>query len=393
MRRLRFASIVLALVLLGACGSGSSRSTTTITAAASSTSTSLPNPVGPPPPLKLTTIANVAQPTAMALRDGDSTLYVTERAGVVRAIRGGTLDPTPVLDLRSEIRSLGSEQGLLGIAFAPKSSKLYVDYTDTSGDTQIVEFELGADGIVDLHSRRAVLSQTQPFPNHNGGQLAFGPDGMLYVAFGDGGSENDPQKNGQNLSTLLGKILRIDPTPGLSLTYTVPFDNPFVKQTGARGEIWAYGVRNPWRFSFDTTTEDMWIGDVGQGSWEEVDVLPASEKDRNFGWSLREGSHQFTGTKPADAIDPVYEYDHSHGECSITGGYVYRGQAIPGLFARYLFGDYCSGVISTLTKRGSEWQADATALKVPLLASFGQDHNGELYVLSQNGTVARVDPA
>jgi glucose/arabinose dehydrogenase len=395
MGRLRIAVAAAFVVLTAAACSGSpSTSTTTTPAPDTSSTTTSPDPVGSPPPLKLTTITTADQPTAMAQRDGDAALYVTERSGVVRAVRDGVFDPTPVLDLRSEIRATGSEQGLLGMAFAPGSSKFYLDYTDTDGNTQITEFQLDDSGAVDLHTRRAILSQKQPYPNHNGGQLAFGPDGMLYIAFGDGGSENDPQKNGQNLSTLLGKILRIDPRPGTAgAPYTIPFDNPYAKQIGARGEIWAYGLRNPWRFSFDPKTENMWIADVGQGKWEEIDVFAAGGKNRNFGWSLREGTHELTGGKPADAVDPVYEYSHDGGACSVTGGFVYRGTTIPGLAARYVFSDYCTGVVSTLTHRGSQWQTDATSLKVPLLASFGEDHNGELYVLSQNGTVARIDPA
>ncbi len=249
----------------------------------------------------------------MAVRTGDDSLYVTEQSGRVRAIRDGRLAARPVLDLTADTTAAG-EQGLLGLAFAPDGAHLYVDYTDRSGDTHIDEFAMN--GLVaDPASRRNLLVVDQPQPNHNGGQLAFGPDGYLYIGLGDGGAADDegpghaPGGNGQSLETLLGKILRIDPTPTASAPYTVPADNPFVGTSGAKPEIWAYGLRNPWRFSFDADTGDLWIGDVGQNEWEEVDHAPATNgrdagRGDNFGWNRLEGTHRTAARHPQGPFPP-----------------------------------------------------------------------------------------
>jgi glucose/arabinose dehydrogenase len=390
--------IALTTVALLATGCGSKKAApppSTTTSAAPTTTT----PIGAPPLVKLTSIAKLESPTAMAQRNDDNAFYVTERPGRVRVVRDGVVGSTPVLDLSSEVAT-DVERGMLGIAFAPNSRLFYVDYTDKTGTIHVTEFSLDADDIADMHSRRDLLTIPHSRANHNGGQLAFGPDNNLYIGVGDGGGENDPDKNGQNLTVLLGKILRINPTANGALPYTIPYDNPFVKQAGARGEIWAYGLRNPWRFSFDKTEQGIWIGDVGQNKWEEVDHTPRDLKGgENYGWSLREGTHAFTGDKPLAAIDPVYEYEHANGSCSITGGYVYRGSAIDGMQGRYLFGDYCSGALSTLTQKGTKWNADplrfseSAAATYPNLVSFGQDKAGELYVLSGNGDLSRLDAA
>lgn len=348
--------------------------------------------------IKLTPVMKFDAPTAIAQRSDDDAMYIAERAGRIKVLRNGTVGATPVLDISSEV-STDVERGLLGLAFAPNSHLFYVDYTDKTGTIHITEFQLGADDVVDMHSRRDLLTIPHPESNHNGGQLAFGPDGDLYIGVGDGGSENDPQKNGQNLSVLLGKILRINPIANGATPYTIPYDNPFVKQAGARGEIWAYGLRNPWRFSFDKSTGGIWIGDVGQNTWEEVDHLDKDLKGgENYGWSLREGTHRFTGDAPTGAVDPVYEYEHKGGACSITGGYVYRGVAIPALTGRYIFGDYCTGALTTLTQKGTAWNADPLNVQggratVAQLYSFAQDKNGEVYTLSGNGDVSRIDAA
>jgi glucose/arabinose dehydrogenase len=193
---------------------------------------------------------------------------------------------------------------------------------------------------------------------------------------------------------LLGKILRIDPTPQTTSPYTIPFDNPFVKQAGARGEIWAYGLRNPWRFSFDKTDRGIWIADVGQQKWEEINHVERDPKGgQNYGWSLREGTHEFTGDKPKDAVDPVYEYDHSNGACSVTGGYVYRGKNIPAMTGRYIYADYCNGKVGVLTQKGTEWEAEDLDLTVQAVTSFAQDNDGELYTLAENGQISRIDAA
>ena len=311
--------------------------------------------------VRVTRVANLGGTTAMAARRGDETLYVTEQIGRVRALRAGKLVKRAVLDLRDDVLA-GGERGLLGIAFSPDGSKLFVDYTDHDGDTQIDEFTMEGT-VVDVASRRNLLSVDQPQPNHNGGQLATGPDGYLYIALGDGGAAGDEgpgharEGNGQSLATLLGKILRIDPTPSGNRPYTVPADNPFVDRDGVEHEIWAYGLRNPWRFSFDATTGDLWIGDVGQNEWEEIDAAPATNgrnagRGDNFGWNRLEGTHEYAGDAPRNAVSPVYQQAHDDGACSITGGFVYRGAAVPALAGRYVFTDYCDGRLRALTPKG-----------------------------------------
>jgi glucose/arabinose dehydrogenase len=278
---------------------------------------------------------------------------------------------------------------------------MYVDYTNNAGDTQVVEFTMRKRKIL-VRSRRVVLAVAQPQPNHNGGQLAFGPDGMLYIGLGDGGASGDmgpghaPGGNGQSLGTLLGKILRIDPTPSGTAAYTVPHDNPFVGRAGARPEIWSYGLRNPWRFSFDAATGDLWIADVGQNAWEEIDYAPASNgrdagRGSNFGWNRLEGTHPYSGTKPADAVPPVYEFSHADGSCSVTGGYVYRGQAIPALRGMYLFIDYCRDQLMALAPDGDGTFGPVDlSLTAASVSTFGQANDDELYVLSQSSGLYRV---
>ena len=271
--------------------------------------------------------------------DGSGRLFVLEQGGRVRVIRDGRLLPDPYLDIADRL-SAGGERGLLGLAFAPTfaaDGRLYVDYTDRDGDTVVSEFtapDPPADR-ADPASERILLRIEQPYANHNGGALAIGPDGLLWIATGDGGSGGDPQGNGQRLDTLLGKLLRIDPRPAGGAPYAIPADNPFAGRAAGRcsAEIWAYGLRNPWRFSFDRATGDLWIGDVGQSSWEEVDRWPAgSPAGPNFGWNTMEASHCFEPAEgcPRDGLVlPVAEYGHDRG-CSVTGGYVYRGPAVPG---------------------------------------------------------------
>jgi glucose/arabinose dehydrogenase len=341
--------------------------------------------------IRLVPVAELEQPVAMAVRPGDRALYVAEKVGRVVALSAGS-DPRVVLDLTYRV-SLGSEQGLLGLAFSPSGRYLYVDFTDTSGDTHVSEFAFDDEG-ADLASERQVLFVEQPYSNHNGGGLAFGPDGHLYVALGDGGSGGDPMGNAQSLSTLLGKLLRISPRPSKGEPYSIPPDNPFVGRAGARPEIWAYGLRNPWRFSFDEATGDLWIGDVGQSAWEEIDLEPAgSPGGSNFGWDRLEGTHPFEGTPVPGSIPPIYEYANGDGSCAVTGGYVYRGERIPDLAGAYVFGDYCRGVLEAFVPRdGRATQARALGPRVDALASFGQDARGELYVLSLAGTVFLIAP-
>ena len=335
-------------------------------------------------------VATLDQPISMAVRRGDPTLYVAEKTGLVVAIRAGHVSSTPVLDLRGRV-SQGGEQGLLGIAFSPDGRYLYADFTDTTGNTHVTQWALSSGHAVPS-SERAILFVRQPYANHNGGQIAFGPDGDLYVGLGDGGSEGDPQGNGQNLGTLLAKILRISPTTRGPRPYTIPAGNPFVGRAGARPEIWAYGLRNPWRFSFDAKTGDLWIGDVGQNTWEEVDVLPAGRGGQNLGWNLTEGFHPYDGASPpADWTRPVFEYSHAHGGCAIIGGYVYRGSAIRGLHGAYLFSDNCLGGIGALKVAGGRVVGErGLGEHVASPSAFGQDAGGNLYVLSLDGGVYEI---
>jgi glucose/arabinose dehydrogenase len=332
-------------------------------------------------------------PIGFAVRAGDDALYVIEQVGRVRAVRDGELDPTPVIDLSNDIESGGNEQGLLGIAFSPDGKRLYLDFTDTNGDTRVVELAVTDRG-VDPASRRDVLFVDQPYANHNGGHLAFGTDGMLYISLGDGGSGGDPHGNGQRLDTLLGKILRIDPRQQEGGgAYGIPRDNPFVGVEGARGEIWQYGLRNPWRFSFDRDAGDLWIGDVGQNTYEEIDFAPAGDAGVNWGWNLREGLHEFTGPRPEGARDPIHEYDHSQG-FSVTGGYVYRGSAIPALRGAYVYADYAAGdLIAVDEDDGAAAAVQSIDANGGQVTSFGEDANGEIYVLDRSGSLLRLDPA
>jgi glucose/arabinose dehydrogenase len=391
-RRLPAAALVLALSCTGAT-TGSSA--TSAPATATSTATARPTTPAELPPLgsvhvSLQQVATLDQPVAFAVRDGDPALYVAEKTGRVMAIRDGKVDPTPVLDLTGDV-SLGGEQGLLGIAFSPGGRFLYVNFTDVQGDTRVVEYAMRGTR-ADATSRRQLLFVDQPYANHNGGDLVFGPDGDLYIGLGDGGSAGDPQGNGQSLATLLGKMLRIDPRPDGKQPYTIPDDNPFVATPGARPEIWAYGLRNPWRYSFDPQTGDLWIGDVGQSAWEEIDRLPAgSPAGANLGWNLLEGSHRYVGDAPKDAIPPVYEYSHASGACTVIGGAVYRGGDIPALTGAYVFADLCLGELEAIRiAPDGDVQHAVLGPTVPSISSFGTDAEGELYALSLEGGVYRI---
>ncbi|MEV4807906.1 PQQ-dependent sugar dehydrogenase [Nonomuraea sp. NPDC049421] len=332
--------------------------------------------------LRFTEIATLEQPVAMAVRKDDDRLYVAEQTGRLRTSDGAT-----VVDLSREV-STGNEQGLLGVAFHPSGRWLYLDWTDTQGDTHVTEWAYDGSKAT---ARRDVLKVDQPYANHNGGQLAFGPDGHLYIALGDGGSGGDPEGNGQDLGTLLGKILRIDPRG--DEPYAVPRDNPFVGRSGARPEIWAYGLRNPWRFTFDRESGDLWIGDVGQNAWEEVDREPAGSKGgANYGWNLREGRSPFRDGEAADPVEPVIVYSlQEGGNCSVIAGHVYRGTKIPWLRGHFLYGDFCAGWVKAAPVDDLDAAADVG--EVEQLSSFGEGPDGELYALSLRGPLYRVDPA
>lgn len=338
-------------------------------------------------------VATLDGALAMAVRADDSALYVAEQGGKVMAIRAGNVDPKPVLDVTGKISS-GGERGLLGLAFSPDGEFLYVNYTDQGGDTSVVEYRMSGNR-ADAGTARRVLFIDQPFSNHNGGNVVFGPDGYLYIGMGDGGSQGDPMGNGQNLGALLAKLLRIDPRPKGNKPYGIPPDNPFVGKGGARPEIWAYGLRNPWRYEFDRETGDLWIGDVGGSDKEEVDFQPAGSKGgQNYGWSVMEGTVPHSDNLRAGMTLPVFEYDtHSDGTCAIVGGFVYRGSAVPHLNGAYLYSDNCNGTIKAIVvRKGKVTQRGSLGISADSVASFGQDASGELYVLTLGGPVYRIVP-
>jgi glucose/arabinose dehydrogenase len=308
-------------------------------------------------------------------------LYVVEQEGTIRVVEDGKLRAEPFLDIRGSVQA-GGEQGLLSVAFHPsyeQNGRFYVDYTDVNGDTRVVEY--GADparATADPDSARVVLAVDQPFANHNGGQLAFGPDGRLYVGMGDGGGGGDPEDRAQNLSDRLGKLLRLD------------VDDP-----DTDWEVVAYGLRNPWRFSFDRANGDLYLGDVGQGAWEEVDYVPRSSRGLvNFGWDVFEGRarHEDKDPNPAGRlVAPVAVYSLEGDHCAVVGGFVYRGREIPELQGRYFYGDFCSGTVwSFRVADGKARAARREAFEVPGLSSFGEDVNGELYLVSLSGMIYRL---
>ena len=372
-----------------------------------------PVPEQPGPPagdgrggVALEKVGEFDQPVFVAQPPGETReLYIVEQTGgIVRVdARGQT---HPFLDISSQIVCCG-EQGLLSMAFAPnydETGRFYVDYTNRDGDTRVVEYRTKlvkrgrgkkAREVVEVAGRpRVLLKVAQPFANHNGGLVAFGPDGKLYVGLGDGGSGGDPQRNGQDLGTLLGKILRIDPRPSHGQPYTIPADNPFLDRAGARQEIAVYGLRNPWRFSFDRRTDGLWIGDVGQSAQEEIDFVPDARAGANLGWSAYEGTERFNADQEApNALAPVLTYGRDRG-CSVTGGYVVRDRTLPTLYGRYLYADYCEGQLRSFDAAGAVPGpvADdrALGLQVPSISSFGEDSRGRVYALALDGPVYRL---
>jgi glucose/arabinose dehydrogenase len=349
----------------------------------------------------------------LSLPDDPAALFVLEKKGRLRLMRGGEVQKRDVLDLREKISDV-SERGLLGMAFHPQFGRgnrwFYLNYSDKRGTTVIARFSLPepeaaeAPLVADPASEKVLLTIEQPWPNHNGGMLAFGTaDGFLYIGMGDGGAANDPLNAGQDLGNLLGKILRIDVDGGDP--YGIPQGNPLIDVAGARPEVWAWGIRNAWRFCFDPENDDLWIGDIGQNQWEEIDWLPGGHPaGANFGWRILEGTHDFDVPDDADKsrlVPPVYEFPHGapKNHCSVTGGYVYRGEAIPWLRGSYFWADYCSNVIGTLrvdrTGKITEEVDRARQLDpqgiLRSIASFGEDAAHELYVLSlSGGTVWKI---
>lgn len=422
------AGLLAVAFVLGGCSAGSNDSTPTPKPSPRPTSPSSPLaspsealPVSPsprssPPPTAPTSVApgdpagiqvgleqvvgGLEAPLfATDAGDGSGRLFVLEQPGRIRILRGGRLLEEPFLDITDRVRA-GGEQGLLGLAFHPAFGsgvdRFYVDYTDRSGDTVVSEFHLTANtDRADPDSERVLLRIDQPFANHNGGMLVFGPDGALYIGTGDGGSAGDPFDNGQRLDTLLGKLLRIEPEAGPDGPYRIPADNPFVDRPGARPEIWALGLRNPWRFSFDRATGQLWIADVGQGRYEEVDRAPGGlGRGANYGWARMEGRHCYPsgeGCARSGFTLPVAEYGHDEG-CSVTGGYVYRGKEFPALEGVYLFGDFCSGRVWGIASGGPDEQTPVLLAETGrAISSFGEDEAGELYLTDlADGSLWRV---
>jgi glucose/arabinose dehydrogenase len=351
-----------------------------------------------PAPASGLTLERVASglqdPLYVTAPPGDPRLFVVEQPGRIRIIREGRLLPTPFLDLTDRVRS-GGERGLLSVAFHPRYAAngfLFVDYTDLRGDTRVERYAVSRDrDRADPSSGHLVLKVGQPFANHNGGLVLFGPDGMLYVGMGDGGAGGDPFGNGQKRGSLLGKLLRLDVDRGDP--YAVPRDNPFAGRAGMRGEIWAYGLRNPWRFCFDRVSGLLYIADVGQDLWEEIDVVPARAPGLDYGWNVMEGAHCFRSERcdTRGRVMPAVEYGRDQG-CSITGGFVYRGRNMPALAGHYFYADYCRGWIRSFKYEGGvvsdhrEWQG----VEPGQVMSFGEDAAGELYLCSQNGDVFRL---
>ena len=366
---------------------------------ASASPTSVPfDPAGLTVDLQTVVDGLKAPLAATSAGDGSGRIFVLQQGGQIRIVRDGALVPTPFLDIADRITS-GGERGLLGLAFHPSyptDPRFFVNYTDAKGDTEVSSFTVdpGKPDAADPASEVKLLHITQPYANHNGGAVDFGPDGFLYISTGDGGSGGDPHGNGQSLETLLGKILRIDVdrTDG-DKVYAIPPGNPFVGRSDALPEIFLYGLRNPWRISFDRATGDLWIGDVGQNAWEEVDVARAGTSGQNYGWNTMEGNHCFR--PPSDCIKggltlPVAEYGHDAG-CTVIGGNVYRGSAQPALIGGYLFGDYCSGTLWAIDPAGDELRDPTVVFEGSLsLSSFGEDEAGELYATDLGGRLLMV---
>jgi glucose/arabinose dehydrogenase len=378
---MRLGAVALAaLVLLTACGDDDDDDASSTTSEASTTTTDGESPATTGAPavsldavnVTLTEVASLDQPIDLAVRPGEPGFYLAEKGGRVLRLAEPGGAPEPVLDISGDV-STGNEQGLLGITWSPDGSRFYAHYTNVDGDTRVDEW----DGSLDPASRRNVFATEQPYPNHNGGRLTFGPDGLLYLGLGDGGSGGDPEHNGQDPDAFLGKILRWDPV------------------AGGEPERWAIGLRNPWRFSFDRETGDVWVGDVGQNDWEEIDLIATgTPAGVNLGWNRFEGTHRFEGSNDRTGLlFPVFEYGRDEGQ-SVAGGFVYRGanEAWNGV---YFFTDTYTASLRVLHNTGNEILHRDLGVAVPggLVSSFGEDADGELYVLSLDGGVFRLDPA
>jgi glucose/arabinose dehydrogenase len=389
------------LAVLAGCGGDSGTSPSPTPTPTSASCAAGPPVSGIPVMTARLLVSGLRQPLDLQAAPGDAErLYVVEQGGRIRVVRNGQLQAAAFLDVASRI-SAGGERGLLGLAFHPQfatSRRFFVNYTNSAGHTYISEFRASSADAADPASERLLLEVAQPFANHNGGGLAFDASGRLLIALGDGGSGGDPQNNGQRLDTLLGKIVRIDVDAGSP--YGIPADNPFLARPGARGEIWAYGLRNPFKIAFDRPSGDLYIGDVGQNRVEEVDVGLASRRGgENYGWRVSEGSQCFNPASGCDRTGqtaPAYEYGHGGG-CSVTGGVVYRGCRVPALAGTYFFGDFCSGLVRSFRLVGGQatelrdWTSSTRGVGSP--SSFGLDAAGELYIVDYDGEVYRLEPA
>lgn len=401
--------LAVAAVCLAACGSddGGSDATEAASSTPSAQDTrSTPAPEAPARQaqrrgVRLVSVGNFDQPLYVTAPRGDKRrVFVVEQTGRIRVIRGGKVLSEPFLDISGEVTA-GGEQGLLSVAFPPdyaSSGRFYVYYTDREQQQRIVEYRRASADRADPGSARLVMRMPDDESNHNGGLLLFGPGGDMYIGTGDGGGGGDQhgdRGNGQNLGSLLGKILRIDPRASGGRPYTVPDGNPFAGRSGARAEIYAYGLRNPWRFSFDRSTGDLTIGDVGQDEVEEIDFVRSGRgRGANFGWRVFEGDQRFaSGESAPAAVRPVLSFRHANGYCSITGGVIVRDPALAGLRGRYVFGDYCKGqILSARLSGGKATGLRSTRLQVANLTSFGEDAGGRVYATSGNGGVYRLAP-
>ena len=398
--RARMLATAVAALGLAACGSGDGASATTTARDAAGTVTGAPAPGAAATRLRLARIGSFNQPVYVTAPRADrSRLMVVEQPGVIRVVRGGRTLSRPFLDIHARVTA-GGERGLLGLAFAPDyavSGRFYVYYTDRQGRQVVAEYRRGASAdVADAGSARIVLRMQDAESNHNGGSLNFGPDDLLYIGTGDGGGANDQhgrRGNAQNLGSLLGKLLRIDPRESGGRPYTVPASNPFTGRSGARPEIYAYGLRNPWRYSFDRSTGDLAIGDVGQDAIEEVDFARRGRaRGVNYGWRPWEGRRRNFDEPAPGAVFPVLTKRHPDGWCSITGGYVVRDPALPPLAGRYVYGDFCLGQIRAVRLRAGQATGDGGIglPRVPNLSSFGEDARGRVYVVALDGPVYRL---
>jgi glucose/arabinose dehydrogenase len=361
-------------------------------AACSSGSTGDPTPLPPDFSLALQEVASgLNSPVYATSPPGDSRLFIVEQPGRIRILQGGQLLSAPFLDIVSRVGS-GGERGMLSVAFHPQYASngfFYVYFTGTAGEIRVERFTVSSNANqANAASSKVILNVPHPRSNHNGGLAMFGPDGMLYLGLGDGGGGGDPDLNGQNVNTLLGKLLRIDVNSGDP--YGIPSGNPFATRTDARREIWAYGLRNPWRFAFDPSTGSLYVADVGQNALEEVNVVAAARPGVNYGWNITEGSSCYNSSNcNKQGLElPVLEYGHGNNQCSVTGGFVYRGSAIPELAGVYFYADYCAGWVKSFTFNGSASdQRDWNLGSIGNITSFGQDSGGEIYITSSNGRV------